>query len=217
MNDECVCNRGYSGDGVTCTDVNECIDPNDNDCHSSMICINRPGSYECDCDSGFTPYFDFHVGTIVCTDIDECVDSNDNDCDVNADCTNNVGSFECACKSGFIGDGTQGDCEEIYCASYNCNRFRDACGGLFFSDPDQFVNDLITCLEEHSENEIRFDGRVFAAQGLQRGQINAGKIQFYEEVDGASFIFFDQSYGIWRIGGGSEATVAVDCTSVPIC
>ena len=247
----CNCNSGFDGDGVTCTDINECDDGTAG-CDINANCTNTPGDFTCTCKSGYD-------GTGVdgdCTDIDECADSNDNNCDNNAQCSNQVGSFSCSCNSGYTGDGTtcidDDECSEgthncvtnavcnnfggsfdcscasgffgdatIECedcsATNNCNRSRDACGGLLFSDPSQFDNDLISCLEQYSEDEIRFNGRVFALQTLQRGQYNAVGSQFYEEVGGDSFIFFDQRYGVWRIGGGIEPTAAVDCTTVPIC
>ena len=88
---------------------------------------------------------------------------------------------------------------------------------ISFADPGQFNDDLISCLTKFDEDEIRFNGRVFAAKVLYRGQYNGWPSQFYEEVDGDNFIFFDESYGNWRIGAGSEPTVNVDCTTVPIC
>ncbi|XP_035659096.1 uncharacterized protein LOC118404179 [Branchiostoma floridae] len=49
---QCVCNSGYSGDGTSCTDVNECesavcaSDGNSN-------CVNSAGSYSCVCNVGY--------------------------------------------------------------------------------------------------------------------------------------------------------------------
>ena len=137
-------------------------------------------------------------------------------CDEAATCTdtepiqlpngNTEPGFICTCPTGWSGDGTV--CSQIDCpTTNNCNRLRGACGGSLFVNSVNYETDLISCLEGFTEDEIQFNGRSFAAT----------RRKFYKEIDGDTFIYYDQSYGIWRIGGGSEATVTVDCTTVPIC
>jgi len=92
----CSCNPGYTGDGVSCTNINECelgtpCDPNAN-------CTDTVGSFDCLCNAGYTG------NGLVCINIDECEMGTDN-CDENADCTDTIGSFSCACNSGYSGDG----------------------------------------------------------------------------------------------------------------
>ncbi|XP_010247970.1 PREDICTED: wall-associated receptor kinase 5-like [Nelumbo nucifera] len=51
----CRCLKGYQGNPYLedgCQDINECSDPTKNDCLSSTICINTPGSYNCSCPPG---------------------------------------------------------------------------------------------------------------------------------------------------------------------
>ncbi|KAH7842182.1 hypothetical protein Vadar_002367 [Vaccinium darrowii] len=49
----CSCNKGYKGNPYLspgCTDINECEDPNLNDCvNGTGYCINTPGSFQCYC------------------------------------------------------------------------------------------------------------------------------------------------------------------------
>ena len=46
----CECNDGFIGDGVNCTDINEC---DTNVCSPSANCINTKGSFSCKCLPGF--------------------------------------------------------------------------------------------------------------------------------------------------------------------
>ncbi|CAK8682434.1 unnamed protein product [Clavelina lepadiformis] len=49
----CTCPAGYTGDGeIRCDDIDECLDPLICNNESEM-CVNSPGSYECECKEGF--------------------------------------------------------------------------------------------------------------------------------------------------------------------
>ena len=87
----CICNSGFSGNGTTCFDVNECRAENHN-CHKGGAdCLNTIGSYECRCRPG---YHDHSAHTPLkgqlCTDVDECTETKDA-CSPNATCTNTLG------------------------------------------------------------------------------------------------------------------------------
>ncbi len=99
----CVCNEGWEGDGVTCTDVDECAAGTD-DCDENATCDNTEGSYDCTC----TPPY---VGDG--WDCQLSVDcSNDPGlCDANATCTPNGGGYNCICNEGYEGDGAS--CTDI--------------------------------------------------------------------------------------------------------
>ena len=76
----CTCKPGFTGNGRTCADVDECATANGG-CDSHASCVNTPGSLTCACTNGWTG------NGMVCADIDECLVANGG-CDVNAACTN---------------------------------------------------------------------------------------------------------------------------------
>lgn len=50
---QCVCDLGYVGDGLTCSDIDEC--QKENICpENETECMNTPGSFSCDCKQGYT-------------------------------------------------------------------------------------------------------------------------------------------------------------------
>ncbi len=48
----CTCNQGYSGDGLTCTDTDECQASNGG-CDRNAVCVNTQGSHQCICQPWF--------------------------------------------------------------------------------------------------------------------------------------------------------------------
>ncbi|KAM9381287.1 nidogen-2 [Phaethornis superciliosus] len=46
----CQCLAGYTGDGIHCSDVDECAE---NPCHPAATCHNTPGSFSCRCQPGY--------------------------------------------------------------------------------------------------------------------------------------------------------------------
>ncbi|NXR68438.1 NID2 protein, partial [Rhadina sibilatrix] len=46
----CECLPGYTGDGIHCSDVDECAE---NPCHPAAVCYNTPGSFSCRCRPGY--------------------------------------------------------------------------------------------------------------------------------------------------------------------
>ncbi|XP_059832421.1 uncharacterized protein LOC132397669 [Hypanus sabinus] len=113
---QCVCGAGYTGDGRTCTDVDECLWDNGS---CSQLCVNMVGSYHCDCHPGYT----LRPGSrMTCTDVDECQTGSHN-CHSSASCSNSPGSFQCVCGAGYTGDGrTCTDVDECLWDNGSCSQ-----------------------------------------------------------------------------------------------
>ncbi|XP_071487672.1 uncharacterized protein [Diadema antillarum] len=110
----CFCNDGWTGDGLTCSNINEC-ENGTNNCSPFADCVDSPGSYKCLCLDGYR-------GTgVVCFDVDECDESSDN-CTFGSRCVNTDGSFECPCLDGF-NRTVNGLCEDIdECSMDPCSQ-----------------------------------------------------------------------------------------------
>lgn len=48
---QCRCLDGFTGNGISCRDINECL-TNNGGCDQNAQCINNDGSFRCECDSG---------------------------------------------------------------------------------------------------------------------------------------------------------------------
>ncbi|KAM5193200.1 thrombospondin-4 isoform 1-T2 [Mantella aurantiaca] len=123
------CPEGYTGNGIICTDVDECrLNP----CFPGVRCINMNPGFRCDsCPPGYTGPVVQGVGTTyakqnkqICLDINECENGRNGGCVANSICTNTMGSFRCGpCMSGFVGDQVKGCTTEKSCF----NRGKNPC------------------------------------------------------------------------------------------
>ncbi|BFZ06474.1 hypothetical protein BsWGS_09513 [Bradybaena similaris] len=50
----CECIPGYEGNGVNCTDIDECANGDTNNCSLGADCINTNGSFKCLCKNGYS-------------------------------------------------------------------------------------------------------------------------------------------------------------------
>uniref|UniRef100_A0A7E4W0Z1 EGF-like domain-containing protein n=1 Tax=Panagrellus redivivus TaxID=6233 RepID=A0A7E4W0Z1_PANRE len=114
---ECLPNYRLNAVSGECEDIDECLENRDNCDTATTTCVNTPGSFLCNCASGYEGL------NGVCVDIDECQRGTAG-CHVNAHCINRIGSVECRCAAGFTGDGT--DCIAVdgrhATAGNNCNE-----------------------------------------------------------------------------------------------
>ncbi|CBZ55401.1 unnamed protein product [Neospora caninum Liverpool] len=105
----CKCWTGYEGNndqpGTDCKDIDEC---KSFPCWQNSTCVNTPGSYRCQCDTGFT-----ETGDNQCEEIDYC-GTGQNKCDPHyADCVQSNGVYTCKCKDFFRGTGTVNNCTPV--------------------------------------------------------------------------------------------------------
>ncbi|XP_046357626.2 uncharacterized protein LOC124135954 isoform X3 [Haliotis rufescens] len=96
----CSCKSGWTGDKCQ-SDINECSTAT---CQANSDCQNTPGSFLCQCRTGFI------ANGNSCDEVNECSSSTENECD--HDCTNTVGSYQCSCQPGFVLEG-KGTCKDI--------------------------------------------------------------------------------------------------------
>ncbi|OCT99865.1 hypothetical protein XELAEV_18005649mg [Xenopus laevis] len=100
----CQCLEGFSGNGKSCHDIDECS-LHIAACHAHQTeCIDTEGGYICKCKYGY-------IGNgLHCIDIDEC-SLGTHTCGENAVCTNTEGNYTCTCTNAFPGSTV--DCTEF--------------------------------------------------------------------------------------------------------
>ncbi|XP_045626861.1 uromodulin [Ursus americanus] len=106
----CSCQVGFTGNGLVCVDLDECVIPGAHNCSEDSSCVNTPGSYLCTCSDGFrlTP-------GLGCTDVDECAEPGLSHCHALATCINSKGNYSCVCPVGYLGDGQHCECSPGSC------------------------------------------------------------------------------------------------------
>ncbi|SYZ79390.1 Hypothetical protein TART1_2243, partial [Trichococcus shcherbakoviae] len=138
---DCTCTSGFTGDGLVCTDVDECLVANGG-CHANADCTNDIGGRTCTCHPGY------QGDGLQCTDVDECLVANGG-CDANALCSNTAGSRDCTCTSGFTGDGLVcTDVDECLVSNGGCHanaQCTNTAGSRTCSCLAGYTGDGLTC------------------------------------------------------------------------
>lgn len=118
----CECTDGFAGDGRYCDDIDECRE-NPQVCGFNAVCSNQPGTFRCECSSGFVFASDGKTCIEENRPVDHC-QRGSHDCDVpeRALCSYTGGSgYICSCLQGFVGDGRV--CRDVdECQQDRCHR-----------------------------------------------------------------------------------------------
>jgi hypothetical protein len=113
--DECEVAEGWvcEDEPSDCDDIDEC-EEDMHDCDEHAICTNNDGSFECDCEAGYSGNGN------TCSNVDECSDGTTS-CDAHASCQDADGDFACVCNPGYTGSGeTCTDVDECTLGTDNC-------------------------------------------------------------------------------------------------
>ncbi|NXG04391.1 NID2 protein, partial [Sakesphorus luctuosus] len=117
----CECPAGYHRDGRGCRDVDECAEGL-SQCGAFTVCLNMPGSYRCECRSGYRPAGDGQACVPLAPASDPCEDGR-HPCAPGdrARCVSRGdGRATCECLPGYTGDGVH--CSDVdECAENPCH------------------------------------------------------------------------------------------------
>ncbi|XP_029312925.1 LOW QUALITY PROTEIN: nidogen-1-like [Cottoperca gobio] len=160
----CECASGFTGDGRYCHDTDECRET-PQICGSNAVCNNQPGTFRCECSTGFVFASDGKTCIEENRPVDHC-QRGSHACDApdRALCSYTGGSaFICSCLPGFVGDGRvcrdvdecqQGPCHRgAFCSntqgSYTCQCHPGSHGDGFQCSPTSSEK---TACERHRES-----------------------------------------------------------------
>jgi hypothetical protein len=115
---KCECKKGYSGDGFSCADVNECL-TGKSECDEHASCTNTIGSHVCTCPNGF---IDYNGDGTRCDDVNECETIRPR-CHNLGQCVNYPGTYACECLPGYFGDGTSTCAGNLLSFFFTCRAF----------------------------------------------------------------------------------------------
>ncbi|XP_074852310.1 nidogen-2 [Carettochelys insculpta] len=118
----CECTAGYRGDGRDCVDIDECAESFGR-CGHRSVCVNSPGSYRCECPSGYQLAADRRACVPIPPPSNPCEDGSHTCASADrARCVHHGGgSFSCVCLAGYTGNGQ--NCSDVdECAERRCHQ-----------------------------------------------------------------------------------------------
>ncbi|KAJ7330779.1 complement activation, classical pathway [Desmophyllum pertusum] len=98
--------------------LNECANPQLNNCDQNADCTDLPEGFACACKNGFDG------SGVQCADVDEC-STGAHTCSSNAACINKVGTYACNCGRGFKWNSNTMQCKDINECSLNTDDCSD--------------------------------------------------------------------------------------------
>ncbi|XP_058015474.1 signal peptide, CUB and EGF-like domain-containing protein 2 isoform X3 [Ahaetulla prasina] len=159
---KCTCKPGYSGEGKTCEDMDECL-VNNGGCQHA--CINTVGSYECRCNEGFFLSDNQHTCIHRSEEGVSCMNKDHGCAHICKEAPK--GGVDCECRPGFELARNQRDC------ILTCNHGN---GGCQHSCEDAEDGPLCGC---HPEYTVHANGktcieRVEATTEISENNVTAG-------------------------------------------
>ncbi|XP_063738884.1 LOW QUALITY PROTEIN: nidogen-1-like [Eleginops maclovinus] len=162
----CDCASGFTGDGRYCQDTDECRE-SPQICGANAVCSNQPGTFRCECFTGFVFANDGRTCIEENRPVDHC-QRGTHDCDApeRASCSYTGGSaFICSCLPGLVGDGRVcrdvDECQQDRChqnafcsntqGSYSCQCHPGFHGDGFQCSPISTEREKTVC-ERHRES-----------------------------------------------------------------
>ncbi|ELW47012.1 Nidogen-2 [Tupaia chinensis] len=139
-------------------DINECA-TGFHHCGPNSVCINLPGSYRCECRSGYEFADDQHTCILIAPPSNPCEDGSHNCAPAGqARCIYHGGStFTCACLPGYAGSGQQ--CTDVdECSENRCHPAAtcyNTPGSFSCRCPPGYHGDGFHCTSEDSAAELK--------------------------------------------------------------
>ncbi|XP_047126515.1 uncharacterized protein LOC100206380 isoform X1 [Hydra vulgaris] len=156
----CTCGPGFTlaDDKRKCNDIDECSNGEHKCNAATTTCKNIPGSYNCNCNSGYKRY-----NNISCTDINECVDFAGI---CQKTCTNTIGSYYCSCPAGLklaqdkkmcddiaeCNDKQLNNCEH-YCHETYGSYYCECQKGYYLDSDKKSCKDENECIKNNGKGE----------------------------------------------------------------
>nr|XP_022299294.1 uncharacterized protein LOC111108065 [Crassostrea virginica] len=108
------CPSHLVGNGITCSDKDECVVNKPPPCQQT--CTNIANGYVCSCSAGYTLGADLSS----CVDNNECLLKTDKCNKDTTTCTNTVGAYTCECKKGYTRDSDYACADINECSTNPC-------------------------------------------------------------------------------------------------